>query len=296
MTASSQFRRRCGFTLIELLVVIAIIAVLVGLVVVALGGMMTRSKSAADLMNHRGIAKADSAYAVDHKGRLLSPRTTELENCDPTLNWVWDYGIDEESGTLRVGTEYALRAALTWEYIGTLTAYKSPLDKTAQVRSYSLNGFVGVSRGANDDDENLRPLLETGQFDYWQACPTMSRVPQPSATMCSISEQAKNGPAQDGFYIHPDPNAPEWATVPAVWWEPGRVNVSFLDGSTRSIRIDAAEALHKEWLATTDGGGVPVQSSLGQNSSDEYNSRDDYGRIRKLLLPGGDGDFPGLLD
>ncbi|MDP6601919.1 MAG: prepilin-type N-terminal cleavage/methylation domain-containing protein [Phycisphaerales bacterium] len=296
MTAPSQFHRRDGFTLIELLVVIAIIAVLVGLVVVALGGMMTRSKSAADLMNHRGLAKADAAYAADHEGQLLSPRTTELDNCDATLNWVWNYGVHEESGTLRIGTEYALMDGPAWEYIGLLTAYKSPLDDSAQVRSYSLSAYVGVFRGANDDDEALRPLLDIEGSDYWQPCLTTSQVPQPSATMCSISEEAKAGPAKDGFYIHPDEDSPEWATLPAAWWEPGRVNVSLLDGSTRSIRFDSGAGLRKEWLKDIDGYDIPVESSLGQNVNDRYNSRDDYGRIRKLLLPGGDGDFPGLLN
>ncbi len=89
---------RCGaFTLVELMVVIAIIALLLGLVVVGIGGMMTRARVAKDLANQRGFGKADSSFSVDHGGRLLHPWTVPVGPNLPQEDrmWVRSYGQTE---------------------------------------------------------------------------------------------------------------------------------------------------------------------------------------------------------
>ncbi|GJQ30208.1 MAG: hypothetical protein HBSAPP03_20920 [Phycisphaerae bacterium] len=60
---------RRGFTLIELLVVIAIVAVLVGVLLPALGGAREAGRSASCLANQRSIFTNCRAYADENKGR-----------------------------------------------------------------------------------------------------------------------------------------------------------------------------------------------------------------------------------
>ncbi len=60
---------RRGFTLIELLVVIAVIAVLVGVLLPALGGTREAGRSASCLSNERNIYIICRAYADENKGR-----------------------------------------------------------------------------------------------------------------------------------------------------------------------------------------------------------------------------------
>ena len=80
--------RRRAFTLIELLVVIAIIALLIGILLPALGKARTSAQSVRSLSNIRSNALIIQFYANDHRDEFVNP--FERKGCNNnTRAWVW---------------------------------------------------------------------------------------------------------------------------------------------------------------------------------------------------------------
>jgi len=302
-----------GFTLIELLIVIAIIAILVALVTVAAGMMLQRSKSTKDLSNHRVIGQATFSHSTDHGGRLLHPRTgpegppaEDSTQSQIDRMWIAAYGEDANGDDRLVGLGWnpgdyvemmtALQEGAAFQYIGDVSAYQSPMDPTIgnldsyvnesvhqemgqpkdRIRSYALNAFVGVEWGADDrtvyrDD----PPLRLEQNGFWQSTETLSQIPQPAGTMCSIGEEDSWGRNGHGWLVAPTTNFDafrHWSDFPA-FWDDRRVNISFVDGSTGTIMLES-DKLKENWL---------------QHGHDDFNISDcelEYRRFHRVLLPG----------
>jgi hypothetical protein len=208
--------------------------------------------------------------------------------------WVAAYGLDS-NGNARVETvddkEVELLTSLTdgaaYQYIGDVNVYQSPLDPTigeisqfvsgntniptSRIRSYSLNAFVGVDWGADDWTyyETAAPywFVDRG---YWKATSTISQVPQPSNTMCSIGEQDKDGRNLNGWLVNPT-TANNFVDFPA-FWNDDKVNVSYIDGSTGSVKLES-DALEEAW------------ESNGHNVTVDAGSME-YKQFKKIMLPG----------
>ena len=149
--------------------------------------------------------------------------------------WVLCY---QPAGTLTAqGVELkgSLEKGVLWPYMnGNYAAYHSPLDPTNRIRSYSMNAFIGV--GAVDPNPNNRRSDDLYSFGsaYDFKTITLSRVRQPSRTMCTIPEEDAPGYNRHGWVIRPD--YAQWIDLPA-FWDNNRINISLLDGSTESLNI-----------------------------------------------------------
>ncbi len=98
---TSQARRVAGgFTLIELLVVISIIALLIGILLPALGAARESARRSVCLGHLRGLGQAVAAYVTDHANHLPGPNTSGWHQWrtnsyrsqtanEPVQSWDW---------------------------------------------------------------------------------------------------------------------------------------------------------------------------------------------------------------
>ncbi|MFI4862298.1 MAG: DUF1559 domain-containing protein [Phycisphaerales bacterium JB063] len=91
-----------GFTLVELLVVLALIALMVALLLPALGRAREAGRQAKCLSNLRQMANATHAYLVDHAGAFPPAQYGDV-NDPATPMYGWDF-IHLPDGTTRPGT------------------------------------------------------------------------------------------------------------------------------------------------------------------------------------------------
>ena len=174
-----RFGRARGFTLIELLVVIAIIALLIGILLPALGAARKAGQKSVSLSNMRQLGLAASIYSNDEDGHLPSPGYTRSTS-QPIASWLFD-NFHSDHGTQNNPTgDYrslpdSLRDELwgkqatgsLWPYLGgtknewnegQAAYFRSPADKgpynsnrrapveelTSYVANGSLQGLVDI--------------------------------------------------------------------------------------------------------------------------------------------------------
>ena len=219
--AMSHSQARKAFTLVELLVVIAVIALLAGLLIVAVGGARRAAQDTSERSRLRGLAMASATYASSNKGRLPSPRT------DTPGNWSsmkarpsdcpgGDGGLREElalasnpADVKYIGwvcadnarcpgsilndereTVAALENGSLFPYVDGTETYLSPMDNTGRLRSFSINSWVGVLYC--DDYIDLPGVFKGG--DYPTACSlafdtrTLARLPKPADTAMFMAD------------------------------------------------------------------------------------------------------------
>jgi len=217
-----------GFTVTELLVVIAIIALIVAVLLPSIASLRAGARSTKDVSQHRQLAQAQLAYATDQAGYFASPRTN-WDNPQVRHSWVRTTGINNPE------TETNLAAGTLWPYLNTqVGAYKSPLDDSNRIRSYSLSSYVGVII-PDDWTQGGSPLvpLPPGATDLDTR--TLSKLPRPAETLFSIGEFDAVIPYNLAGWLV-DWSTPNWIDTPATW-NGNRVNFSTMDGAVRSIPI-----------------------------------------------------------
>lgn len=217
-----------GFTVTELLVVISIIVALVAILLPAAGQLRANARSAKDLLNQRSLVQANIAYSTDNAGYFASPRTN-WDNPAVRNSWVKTSGIQNPE------TETNLANGTLWNYLNaTAQAYKSPLDPTDRIRSYSFSSYVGVTI-PDDWTQGGSPLVPLPPGQVTLDTRTLSKLPRPAETLATIGELDALLPYNlAGWLI--DWSTPLWIDTPATW-NGLKVNHSTYDGAVRSLNI-----------------------------------------------------------
>jgi prepilin-type N-terminal cleavage/methylation domain-containing protein len=138
-TRNHPRRRAIGFTLVELLVVIGIIALLISILLPALGKARRSANTVKCLANQKQLVMGLIAYSNDYKGIL--PYTGFFD--PPKPNWLFDMGIPLQ------GAQQEVKNGQLWPYIGHVGVYHCAQDPgpwaagaVANLSSFTLNGAV----------------------------------------------------------------------------------------------------------------------------------------------------------
>jgi len=140
----ARTKRAGGFTLIELLVVIAIIALLIGILLPALGKARTRARGLLAMSKLRDIGMASTFYSDTNKGRIQN--TSHSAGFDWSTNgFPWNYALYEYFS----GDAFdPLNPPDERAWLGVVNEnYRSPLDRRVQeegdraVTTIPINSF-----------------------------------------------------------------------------------------------------------------------------------------------------------
>ena len=140
-----------AFTLIELLVVIAIIAILAAMILPALAAAKAKGQGIACINNMKQLQTAWLMYASDDEDVVplnVNYQTAANQNSGlvggPYPNWVagdMSKASEQQNASLLIDQNQVVGS------LGTIVknpgSYKCPGDKSVNVRSCSMNGFVG---------------------------------------------------------------------------------------------------------------------------------------------------------
>ena len=150
----AAMKRRCGFTLIELLVVIAIIALLMGLLIPALGRIKRQAAGSVCLSNQHQLVLAWILYAQDNDDKLVGGHDGYASSPSRDYDWVQlprtETGavVARAAATLEDEKRGCERGAL-FPYVRDVDLYHCPGDR--RNRTEMTHRSYGIPGGMNGD-------------------------------------------------------------------------------------------------------------------------------------------------
>lgn len=191
-------QQRRGFTLIELLVVIAIIAILMGVLMPALGRAREGGKRAACMSNLKQLMLAWSLYADDNSDKIVCGDAGEYAQAAGEKYWVQR---DYETTLTRAQKEAAIRRGALWNYVKTLKIYKCSTGSSVrnEIRTYSIF-----------DSMNCKEWTGTG-MDGANRIKRRAAIKRPSERGVFLDDGAANMAHMGGFTAY---------AQLAQWWDP----------------------------------------------------------------------------
>ncbi len=247
--------KRRAFTLIELLVVISIIALLIAILLPALGSARRVARMTQCQSNLKQFAISWESFSTDNKGVLVGAEDypdylansigPDITGYTPVNNWV------QRADRSGAPTEYMedLERGALWEYMQeAIEIYLCPADTRDYIRSYSisnfLNGWIPGWTGGK-----IEPAREA------------DLIPKPTETFLMLDEADPRGAVINSY------EGTAWGSSQEYTWSDWPVDfhfkgtpLSFADGHVEFYRIQDSRTLE----ITSFG------VNLGQNDDWEY--------------------------
>ncbi len=149
-----------GFTLIELLVVIAVIAILLGVLLPALGRAKEAGKRAACLSNLKNLTIAWNMYADENDDKLCSGRLASPSNGAPA--WCGD----AQPTFTQAQQEAAISNGALFRYAKNISVYRCPTAVRGAYESYSIvDGMNGEGADLSAAEKSLKGVLCKSRTD-----------------------------------------------------------------------------------------------------------------------------------
>ncbi len=229
-------RSRLGFTLIELLVVIAIIALLIGLLLPALGKARHTSKVMVDLSNMRQMEIAHTMYADDNDGLLIRANLAHggvsHGDFDPWFETLRSYYAAE------IIVHSPLDQSLHWGPLPDGDPVPGAPIEQRRVTSYGINNFLDTT--TVPWGPNYRVLFRGYK----------SHMIQRPSSVIHFLHMAQEGeyaaadhPHVENWFDHPVPSfrAQQQVQINAVAGESGTIdaqsNWGFIDGHAETLQF-----------------------------------------------------------
>lgn len=226
-----------GFTLVELLVVIGVIAVLIAILLPALGRARRQAQAVQCASNLRQVGQAMSMYVIENKGYLPHPQTAEAW---PECFWTYKLQpylmrVKKDSVSGFTSANYRLSFEDTYRCPSKLNFRMEGPSDVNRV-SYGMNQFVypwtgRATRNAADTTAPSRRHVKIVRAGEWTLNNTkdltkVALVLENNAGLYSV-------PNYDLVYIV-SPSAKASSNKPALWHNKND-NVLFCDGHVEPV-------------------------------------------------------------
>jgi prepilin-type N-terminal cleavage/methylation domain-containing protein/prepilin-type processing-associated H-X9-DG protein len=260
-----------AFTLVELLVVIGIIAVLISILLPALGRAREQGLNVKCAANLRQLGTAMLMYIQDNKG-YVPKAYYPTSKPDPAVSSVGLYWFDQLAKYMSIPSAWYKAPSRVIDkrpFGGTILA--CPVAPYSEDKfSYVMNGLMSNNIAQAPNSSGLYWTFD-GRKEEW-ALTRIVQYRKPSGTMCfSDGSNRANWPAQVNitnlFAKSEIDRVPQFASNPAFSALQERrhnggktINVCFLDGSVKSVTLRELTVEYKLndytgqfWSGRTDG-------------------------------------------
>lgn len=256
-----QHRRsyNTAFTLVELLVVIGIIAILIAILIPALGKAKQQAQITVCMSNMKQLQTAWLSYANEYKGNIVWAETDGEKNADGTPNtnnkakrdgWVIDV-----PGDPAFNTRAAVEKGLLWRYAPAAETYRCPASTDLfNYRSYS------ISTHANGIPTIFYPDFYTSGYPAGSPPPPIvTKINKLKNDRVVFVEEYDERGYNGGSFLQFRGAQFIWGDVPAFFHKKGTV-MSFVDG----------HAEYKQWgdQRTFKAKRLPDPNSNQSNNQD----------------------------